>query len=269
MFDTHVHFDGFMGLDEARAVVERAQAADVSGMVAVGGSAVTNAQAAALAADFPGLVWPAPGYGRDQNPSTLNLASLEQLLDQQPAVALGETGLDYHHDHLSRDSQLLVFKSMLDLALRRTLPIIVHCRLAEKDVTPLLEAHARAWTGPAARLGVLHCFTGDAFFADTLLGLGYHISFSGILTFKNASPLRAVAARIPRDRLLVETDAPWLAPEPMRGQKNEPAFVRRTVEMLAEIRGEPPDTLAALTAANARRLFLGHAESSLDKNCHG
>ncbi|MDP2991180.1 MAG: TatD family hydrolase, partial [Kiritimatiellota bacterium] len=134
-------------------------------------------------------------------------------------------------------------------------PVIVHTREAEAETLAALRAHAAAWRGAPDRIGVMHCFTGGELFARDLLALGFFISFSGIITFKNAGSLLAVAALVPEDRLLIETDAPYLAPEPFRGQPNEPAHVRRVAEILAEIRHTSWETIAEITARNAERLF--------------
>jgi len=143
----------------------------------------------------------------------------------------------------------------LDLARQVRRPVIVHSREADADTLDLLREHARLWSGPADRIGVLHCFTGSAPFAQSLLDLGLYLSFSGIVTFANADPLRQVAARVPTDRLLVETDAPYLTPVPLRGRKNEPAFLPHVVDCLARVRGESAPALAAATRTNALALF--------------
>ena len=144
---------------------------------------------------------------------------------------------------------------MLALAAARSLPVILHNRDSDEDMLAHLRAHAAAWKGDPAGIGVLHCYTGGEAMARQLLDLGFHISFSGIVTFRNADPLRSVAKIVPADRLLVETDAPFLAPVPCRGQTNEPALVRHVVTLLAQVRGEDAAALANRTAENAGRLF--------------
>ena len=146
---------------------------------------------------------------------------------------------------------------MLDLALRRRLPVVVHCRNAEDAVAERLRRHSAAWPGRSDRIGVLHCFTGSTNFALEMTALGFHVSFSGILTFRNAKALRASAAAVPENRLLIETDSPFLSPEPFRGERNEPARLGRVAETLAVIRGMTPGQIETVTARNAINLFWG------------
>ena len=175
---------------------------------------------------------------------------IEQHLSHPRVVAVGESGLDYFHqdDAPTRKSQRDGFSAQLSLAERFGLPVVVHTREAEEDTLALM----REYTGVR---GVLHCFTESWEMASQALDLGYYISISGIVTFANGDNVREVAKRIPMERLLIETDAPWLAPVPHRGQQNQPAFVRDTAEFLAELRGESLEALAAATSANFRALF--------------
>jgi len=175
---------------------------------------------------------------------------IESLLAHPRVVAVGETGLDYHQvssDEI-RGVQRRCFEQQLELAARHDLPIVIHTRSAELDTLSLLKAF------PQVR-GVLHCFTESWEMARQALDLGYFVSISGIVTFKNAANVRDVAVRIPQDRLLVETDAPWLTPAPHRGKPNEPAFVRHTAEFLAELRAVSFETLAEATTNNFLKLF--------------
>jgi TatD DNase family protein len=144
---------------------------------------------------------------------------------------------------------------MLDLAAKHRLPVIVHSREADDDTVELLREHVRRWRGDPARIGVLHCFTGTSEFARSVLDLGLMVSFSGIVTFRNADSLRAVAREVPEDRLLIETDTPYLAPVPQRGRPNEPAYVVHVAESLAKIRNDTVEHIAHSTARNALRLF--------------
>jgi len=169
--------------------------------------------------------------------------------------AIGETGLDFHYSPDTADAQQALMRAQLSLAAELALPVVVHSRDAEAHTLEILGEHARRWSGPSDRIGVLHCFTGSEPFAKALVELGYHVSFSGIVTFKNAGDLRDVARGIPDDRLLIETDTPYLAPVPYRGKRNEPAYLVHVAEMLAELRGCPVEELAALTTANASALF--------------
>ncbi len=252
-FDTHVHFDTLAASGELPAALARARAAGVTRMLAMGGTPKGNALALDLAAREPGVL-ASVGLDRelcaDAWPEEFWAA-----LAAAPAAAIGETGLDYYHQPSQVREQKDVFQRNLEVAAATRKPVIVHTRDAAADTLALLTEHARKWRGPADRIGVIHCFTGDADLAARVLDLGFHISFSGIVTFRNADTLRAVAAHVPDDRLLIETDTPYLAPVPLRGRSNEPAFVVHVGARLAEIRGQAPAALAALTTANARRLF--------------
>jgi TatD DNase family protein len=170
-------------------------------------------------------------------------------------VAVGETGLDGHHATPGLPEQTRLMAAHLDLARTLHLPVIVHTRDADDATCDLLAAHARQWSGDPARIGVVHCYTGGAAFAARLTDLGFRIGLSGILTFRNAAALREVARHLPADRLLVETDTPYLAPVPHRGMPNEPAWVRLVAEQLATLRGSTLADVARLTTANATRLF--------------
>jgi TatD DNase family protein len=174
----------------------------------------------------------------------------------RPLSAVGEIGLDAHYG-VPEDApvQRALFERQVTLAAEWGLPVVVHCREAESAVLEVLRSAGSKELAGQGRLGVLHCFVGDADFARAVLDLGMMVSFSGILTFRNADALRAVAKTIPRDRLLIETDSPYLAPVPFRGKVNEPAYVEHTLRRLAEVRSESEETLAAATCANARRLF--------------
>jgi TatD DNase family protein len=165
------------------------------------------------------------------------------------AVAVGECGLDYHYDNSPREAQLSAFRAQLELAAERDAAVVVHTRDAEDDTAALLAEAASAGVR-----GVLHCYTGSARLARIALDAGWYVSFSGIITFRNWANDDAVRA-VPDERLLVESDAPYLAPVPHRGKRNEPAFVPRTIERLALVRHASPDSVSAITAANARSLF--------------
>jgi len=255
-FDTHVHFDGLAAEDGVEGVLRRAAAAGVTHMMAIGGSAEGNAFAASLAATHPARLAAAVGYDRDCAGGDCPASDIEALAASNEAVrAVGEIGLDYHYQPDSAFGQEALFAAMLGVARRRELPVVVHSREADEATLRLLREHAAAWTGAPDCLGVLHCFTGGAAFAGALLELGMMISFSGIVTFRNADALRAVAREVPEDRLLIETDAPYLAPVPVRGRPNEPALVPHVARVLADVRGATVERVAAVTAGNARRLF--------------
>ena len=174
-------------------------------------------------------------------------------------AAIGESGLDYYYNHSPQPEQLASFKTHIDLAGQLELPLIVHSRNAEADTAACLEEGAKRWGDKLS--GVLHCFTGGKDLMERALALGFYVSLSGIVTFKNADDLRALALEVPGDRLLIETDAPYLAPVPNRGQRNEPAFLRHTAEFLADLKGMDFNSFAELTTSNAQRLFTGFARA--------
>jgi TatD DNase family protein len=171
------------------------------------------------------------------------------LAEQPGARAVGEIGLDYHYDFAPRAAQLAVFRRQLRLALDLDLPVVIHTREAEEETLAVL-----AEEGRGLLRGVFHCFTGDRALAERVLALGFHLSFAGIVTFPRADGVREAAAGVPADRILIETDSPYLAPVPHRGTRNEPAFVAAVLARLAEVRGDTPAALAAHVAENFTRL---------------
>jgi TatD DNase family protein len=175
---------------------------------------------------------------------------IRQLAAHDKVVAIGETGLDYHYDHSPRPQQQNAFRRFIGLARETSLPIVVHLRDADGDAIEILRSERAGDVG-----GVIHCFSGNVESARSFLELGFHLSFSGVLTFKTADEIRRAAAFAPPDRILVETDAPFLAPIPYRGRRNEPALVAQTAACLAEVRGEQLDDVAETTRANTCRLF--------------
>lgn len=284
--DTHVHFDGLMQAgDTLDTIMARAAQAGVSRMIAIGGSPTANQTAVATARAYPDIIRAAVGYNRDlaaavgpdkeddrrqttdarpeedggsrmPDDGQRMADELETLLAAPEVAAIGEIGLDFHHGRETAVAQISLFNRMLTLAQDHRLPVCVHTREAETETLVALREHAAVWRGVSDRIGVMHCFTGGEVLARDLLALGFMISFSGIITFKNAGGLLAVAALVPDDRLLIETDAPYLAPEPFRGQPNEPAHVRRVAEVLAEIRHTSWEAVAELTARNAGKMFF-------------
>ena len=253
--DTHVHFDSFPDRAAIAEAMDRAAAAGVARMIAVGGRPEGNTVAVSVAADFPGRVHAAIGFDRDQAGAEWSAEAFEQDLGRAGVVAVGETGLDYHYHADTMTHQKKLFRKMLESAAKRSLPVIVHSREADDDTEALLREHVRQWRGDPARVGVLHCFTGSSGFAKRVLDLGLMISFSGIVTFGNADSLRAVARDVPGDRLLIETDTPYLTPVPHRGKPNEPAYVVHVAECLAKIRNDTVEHIAHSTARNAEALF--------------
>ncbi len=261
--DTHVHFDPAAPDEGIVALVARARSAGVRRFVAVGHNPAANEAALRIEALFPGVVRAAVGFDRSMAADRPDLAELERMAcgeGRGPGTpgrvsAIGEIGLDYYYSPDTVQAQRGLMEAQLELARRTRLPVIVHSRDAENDTAELLQAHARQWQGSADRIGVLHCFTGSESFARRLLDLGFMISFSGIVTFRNADPLRAVAKLVPTDRLLIETDSPYLAPVPHRGKTNEPAFLPAVAAVVAAARGVKTEDVAALTSANAACLF--------------
>lgn len=253
--DTHVHFDTFAAAGDADGLIARAVAAGVTRMIAIGGNPAANRLAVDLAAANPDRLRAVVGFDRDQVHVSSSREELAQLVALPQVVGIGESGLDYHYEPHTAAQQQDLLREMLALARERRLPVVLHNRDSDDDMVRLLEEHAAGWPGEADRIGVLHCYTGGWPMAERLLELGFHISFSGIVTFRNADPLRDVAKRVPAHRLLVETDAPYLAPVPCRGRTNEPALVKHVVDLLASLRGVQADDLAQQTSANAARLF--------------
>lgn len=222
-------------------------------MVAVGaiGSIETDHETVAIAernADVFAAVGVHPHDAKDCDDD--RIAQLRDFAGSPRVVAIGETGLDFHYMHSPVDAQENALHRHFELAAEVNRPIVIHCRDAEARLAAIVRE-----VGMPPRGGMIHCFTGDVAAAREFLALGFHISFSGILTFKSAATLREAAPIIPDDRLLAETDAPYLAPEPYRGKRNEPAFIARTFEMLARLRNCDHDAMAAQIAANAARLF--------------
>ncbi|MFA7257073.1 MAG: TatD family hydrolase [Kiritimatiellales bacterium] len=254
-FDTHVHFDDFVKDGTLEEILARAESSNVWKMIAVGGSPEANETAQSVAEAFPGRIYAAAGYDRHLAGPILDITALRELAAKDTTVAIGETGLDYFYEPEKDKEQQRLFFQCLETALAVSKPVIVHTRDADDDTLSILTDFSKHWKGNPACLGVLHCFTRDQKMARALLDLGFYISFSGIVTFANADPLREVAKFIPDDRLLIETDSPYLAPVPHRGKRCEPAFVADTAKRLAELRGVAVESLAQTTMNNAMHLF--------------
>lgn len=254
LFDTHAHIDQADFDADRDAVIERARMAGVATIIAVGTTVAGSRQCVDLAARHDGVyaaVAIHPNYLAEAAHGDFSL--IEQLASMPRVVAIGETGLDRHWDFTPFDVQQESFARHMRLAAQCDLPFIVHMRDCEADI---LESLRGAYDERGPLRGVMHSFTGDAAMAAQCMALGLHISFAGMVTYKKSQALRDCAATIPDDRLLVETDSPYLSPEPVRSvRRNEPAHVRYTAECLAKVRGVSVEELAALTTANARRLF--------------
>lgn len=253
IIDSHCHLGFEDYASELDAVLARARAAGLGAMVCVGsGRAVTEAAAAVALAEREPDIWAVVGmHPHDARLITAaDWTALEAMARHPRVVAVGETGLDYHYNLSPVPEQQAAFRRFVALARAAARPVVSHVREAHDDAVAILSAEGAQDTG-----GVIHCFTGGVEDARRYLDLGQHLSFSGILTFRNAGDIRAAAAFAPSDRILVETDAPYLAPMPHRGRRNEPAFVVHTLEALAALRATSVEEMARLTAANTSRLF--------------
>ena len=254
LIDTHCHIAGDEFVDDLADVVSRAREAGVHEAICVldATAAVELARVATVRA-----AWPSVRFAAGVHPHHAGKVTLDELervvssaLDASSAVALGEIGLDYHYDFAPRTVQREVFGRQVALAVARDLPVVIHTREADADTLEVLDT-----AGAGRARGVFHCFTGDQALADAAIARGFHVSFSGIVTFPRADALRAVAATIPADRWLVETDSPYLSPAPERGGRNEPARVARVLGMLAAVRGLSAPEAAAQAFANAAAVF--------------
>lgn len=255
--DTHVHLDSEAYSPDLPEILDRARAAGVVAMIAPATHLDSAERILDLARTHP-CILPAVGI-HPHDAKTFDGSSVARLRDLSPqAVALGETGLDYHYDFSPRDEQLANLRAHLELAAEVGLPVILHCREAEDDLHAELQ---RVFPLPAG--GVVHCFTSGWEWAQRFLELGMHLGVTGMVTFPKLADVHEVARRCPLDRLLVETDGPYLAPIPHRGRRNEPAYVARVVEEVARLRDLPVEEVAQATAAAACRLFGPRLEAAL------
>jgi TatD DNase family protein len=252
LIDSHCHLDFPDFAAELDAVVERARAAGVERMVTISTRVKRQPEVLAIAERFADVycsVGTHPHYAHEELDVTA--ADLVARTRGAKVVALGEAGLDYHYDNSPREAQERGFRTHIAAARETGLPLVIHSRDADADTARILEEEMGKGAFPA----VLHCFTGGSDLAQRAIALGLFISFTGILTFKTSDALRAIAAKLPADRILVETDAPYLAPGKLRGKRNEPAYVVETAKVLAETRGVSLDQIAQQTTANFFRLF--------------
>ncbi|RMH31004.1 MAG: TatD family deoxyribonuclease [Nitrospirae bacterium] len=255
LVDSHVHLDDPRYHSDLPAVLARAQEAGVHTCITIGCDLATSRAAVELANRYS-CIYATVGV-HPHEASRIESSwyeELTQLARHPKVVAYGEIGLDYHYDHSPRDVQRQCFREQIRLARRLRLPLVVHTREAQNDTVAILREENAHEIG-----GVFHCFSGDQHLAEQALDLGFDLSFSGIVTFPNATALRDIVRMVPDDRLLVETDAPYLTPVPHRGKRNEPAYVRYVAEKIAELRhGDDPGALARIahiTTENCRRLF--------------
>ncbi|MGD9811351.1 MAG: TatD family hydrolase [Sphingobium sp.] len=252
MIDSHCHLN-YKGLvEDQAAVIERAHAAGVTGMLNISTREREWGDIIATAEAYPDI-WASVGihpHEADSHPD-IDTEKLVAAAEHTDVIGIGETGLDYYYDHSDRQRQQASFRAHIAAARETGIPLIVHTRDAEEDTLSILREEMERAAYPA----LIHCFTASSSFADAVLELGLFISISGIVTFRNARDLQQVAARLPLDRLLIETDAPFLAPVPNRGKTCEPAYVADTARFLADLRGEPVEELIAATSANFYELF--------------
>ncbi len=252
LVDSHVNLHSEQYADDLEAIIERAHAAGVTAMLTISDQLSSTTAIEAIANAHP-AIWRSvgvhPHHAKDY--ANLSAGELIAMTDDEKVVGIGECGLDFHYEYSSREDQQPVFRAHIDAARATDLPLIIHTRGADDATRDMLvDAHREG-----AYIPLLHCYTGGPELADTVLKLGGYISFSGIITFKNANDLRAIVEAAPLDRIIIETDCPYLAPVPMRGRRNEPAYVTHVAEKLAEVKGAPLEDIAAATTDNFFRLF--------------
>jgi TatD DNase family protein len=250
--DSHCHLDFPDFSEDLDGVISRAAAADVRLMVTISTRVKQFDRIKALAEGHP-EVWCSVGTHPHNAHEELDVGveDLVRLSTYERCVAIGEAGLDYYYDNAPREAQATGLRRHIAAARITGLPLVIHARDADADMTSIIEDEA----GKGAFPGSLHCFSSGRGLMEAGVALGLYVSFSGILTFKRSDEIRAIAADVPLDRLLVETDAPYLAPQPWRGKRNEPAYAAHTLSVLAEVRGIGVDAMAAITTENFFRLF--------------
>ena len=250
LIDTHAHLHLEQFAADRGAVFERAAAAGVGRIIEIGFDLVSSRAAVALAAAHPqvyAVVGVQPHYAQEADDAWL--AEIRQLAAAPKVVAIGEIGLDYYWDKAPHADQERLFRTQLALARELALPVVIHSREAQADTLRILGDAARG------QPGVMHSFSGDLAYAQACLEIGFMLSFSGPVTFSKATALHEVVRQVPLDRILTETDSPFLAPHPHRGKRNEPGYVKLVVERIAALRGTPLETVAAAVWANAERVF--------------
>lgn len=254
LIDSHVHLDDPRYDTDRDDVLQRAQAAGIEALVTIGCDVATSQAAVALAQAHRNVFATVGVHPHESRHITEGWYETLRSLARQPrVVAYGEIGLDYHYDHSPREIQRQRFREQIQLARELSLPLSIHTREAQEDTVAILREESARDVG-----GVFHCFSGDAWLAREALDLGFYLSFSGVLTFKNATLLREIAGTVPLDRVIVETDCPYLTPVPYRGTRNEPAYVRHVADVLADILGNGQasfESIALATVQNTKRLF--------------
>jgi TatD DNase family protein len=253
LIDSHAHIQGSEYASDVEAVVKRAQLAGVEKIIVVGGAGELSSNQAAvmLAESYPGLYATVGMHPHDaKDVGEEEIEKLKQLTAKPKVVAVGETGLDFYYNHSPHEVQRKIFARFIQMAYETGLPLVVHERDAFNDTAELLRNE-----GGGQVRGVVHCFTGDYQAAQKYLDLGFYLSFTGIITFKNAEPLREVVRAVPLERMFVETDSPYLTPVPHRGKRNEPAYVHFIAETIAKVKGLSFEEVARVTTHNVRALF--------------
>jgi TatD DNase family protein len=254
MIDSHCHLDNPQFDPDRDAVIDRALAAGVDRMMVIGtGEGPPDLEAGIRLADRHEAIYATVGvHPHDASKATAEIyRHLAERLKHPKVVALGEIGVDYHYDHSPRDVQREVFLEQMRIASDARKPIVIHTREAWEDTLALLDEH---WK-PTGLGGIMHCFSGSPREAERCIALGFHLSFGGIITFPKSAEVQEAARKAPANRILIETDAPYLAPVPHRGKRNEPAFVAETARKLAQLRGVTPEEIAQLTTANFKTLM--------------
>ena len=257
LIDSHCHLDYPDFADELDAVVERAHAAGVERMVTIGTRMDKAARLVQIAERYPGVFFTVGVHPHEAaNAADEDFAKMREIAKHPKCVGIGEAGLDYHYNFAPASIAERVFREQIGIARALRLPIVIHTREADADTASILEEEMKR--GPFQML--MHCFTSSRELAETALGLGAYISFSGVVTFRKSDDLRAIVRDTPLDRVLVETDSPYLAPAPWRGKRNEPAYVVQTARVIAETKGLPLEALAEATSANTLRVFAKMAD---------
>src|SRR5919108_1258482 len=253
LIDSHAHIQGPEYDTDIQNVLERAREAGVAKIIVVGGAGElsSNEAAVALAESHPGLYATVGMHPHDaKDVGEEEIEKLNQLTAKPKVVAVGETGLDFYYNHSPHEVQRKIFARFIQMACETGLPLVVHERDAFNDTAELLRNE-----GGGQVRGVVHCFTGDYQAAQKYLDLGFYLSFTGIITFKNAEPLRDVVRAVPLEKMFVETDSPYLTPVPHRGKRNEPAYVHFIAETIAKVKGLSFEEVARVTTHNVRELF--------------
>lgn len=261
LIDSHCHLDYPDFADDRDAVIKRARAAGIGLMLTISCKITEADKIIAIAEAYDDVLCSVGIHPHEAGTqSETSAAKLVELALHEKVVGIGETGLDYFYEHSPREAQKVNFRHHIEAARLSKLPLIVHARDADEDTADILEAEYKKGSYP----GLIHCFTAGADLAKRVLDIGFYISISGIATFKSAQNLRDVIKTVPLDRLLVETDAPWLAPMPHRGKRNEPAFVKHTAALVAEVKGVSVEEIEKITTENFFRLFTKASKPSGD-----